>query len=68
MFKRKQYVYHVVYSYPMGNGTITIYRASKIKTVEDVKSVKRFIEENYGYKNVLITNWIKLKRSHVPDE
>lgn len=65
MFK-KEYIYHVVYSYKKeifnGTGTITMYRNRKMNTVEDIQSVVDYIKEKDNYDNVLILNWKKLKR------
>jgi hypothetical protein len=70
MFRRKSYVYHVVYNFQRGNqsgrGSITIYRNAKISTVEDIEIVKNYIEKNFVNGNVIVENWIRLKNAYMP--
>lgn len=61
MFK-KEYIYHVTYSFKHGVGRLTMYRNKKIDTVEDVRSVEKYIEDEHGLENVFLTNWIRLKK------
>ena len=71
MFKRKEYVYHVVYGFQKGlqngNGHITIYRNSKIRYEDDIVKLKEYIEEKYDLGNIVIYNWIRLKNAHYTD-
>lgn len=63
------YKYHVVYLYKpntegssWGYGTMTISRAIKVRTSEDVKSMREFVSEsNKDFSGVAIMNWIHLK-------
>lgn len=68
-FKRKDYVYHVAYQWSndrlSGFGSITIYRNKKIKTNDDVKNIKEYIEKENPVGNVVIINWIRLKNKKV---
>jgi hypothetical protein len=68
----KSYVYHVVYSFSngfnSGQGSITMYRNRKINTVEDVKLLKEYIENETNVDgNVIIENWIRLKNAYIPE-
>ncbi|RHW31874.1 hypothetical protein D1B32_11590 [Oceanobacillus profundus] len=64
MFFKKEFKYHVVYTYQNnntgGDGSITIRRNKKIKTSADVNGIREFIETEYSMGKVVIKNWIRL--------
>lgn len=70
MFKKKSYVYHVVYQYKIfqvsGHGSMIIYKNHKIKTIEHVAALKKFIEKHQKFDSVIIQNWIRLKNEYQP--
>lgn len=72
MWKRKRYVYHIVYNFKRehsdGRGSMTLYRVRKIKTIQDVTSIKEYLEREHQLGNVIIENWIRLKNAHLPEE
>lgn len=60
------YTYFVSYSCNKGNnslnGHIKIIRNRKIKTFDDIVSIKKLIEKDYDMQNVVISNFILLNR------
>lgn len=60
------YTYFVSYSCNKGinslNGHIQIIRNRKIKTFDDIVSIKKLIEKDYDMQNVVISNFILLNR------
>lgn len=58
------YTYFVSYSCNKGNnslnGHIQIIRNRKIKTFDDIASIKKLIEKDYDMQNVVISNFILL--------
>lgn len=60
------YTYFVSYSCNKGNnslnGHIQITRNQKIKTFDDIFSIKKLIEKDYDMQNVVISNFILLNR------
>lgn len=71
LFGNKKFVYHVVFDFKNrfggGRGCTTIYRKTKIKTVEDVRELKSYIEKDKSMGNVVIENWIRLKNAKLPE-
>lgn len=64
-----RYVYHVVYRYAnkdnnslSGYGSVTIYRNKKLNTEDEVKSLVKFIKNEYNLDNVIIQNFILLNK------
>jgi hypothetical protein len=63
LFKRlvmRLHVYHIVYSFRNGSGTMTIYRKKRIKNRKDLEVVREFVSESTG-QSVAIQNWMSLK-------
>lgn len=60
------YTYFVSYSCNKGNNSLTghiqITRNQKIKTFDDIFSIKKLIEKDYDMQNVVISNFILLNR------
>ena len=56
-----KYGYHVVYIFSdgdkRGTGSIDLRRSYKFRSTEDVNSSKKYLEEEYGYHNVVILSW-----------
>lgn len=64
--KKLKYVYHVAYFYKkgneVGNGSVTLYRANKIDSEEEIKSVAEFIKEENNNDSVGVTSFILLNK------
>lgn len=59
---KKQFKYYVVFSLENGCGSAEICIKNKIKTFEDIKSVRDFISKNYcNNKSVIVLNYIRIK-------
>lgn len=63
----KEFNYHVAYSADKEGyfgaviGCTQIIRTTRIKSVDDLDSVRKFLEEKNGMKNLVIINLIELK-------
>ena len=66
--KKLKYIYHVVYYYANNNnflsgyGSVTIHRQNKLDTEEEIKSLVKFIKNEYNLDNVIIQNFILLNK------
>ena len=64
--KKLKYVYHVAYFYKrgneVGNGSVTLYKANKIDSEDEIKSVAKFIEEEYKNDSVGVLSFILLNK------
>lgn len=56
-----KHVYFVSYKYDQGFGMIEVITKRRIKTFEDVLSLKKIIKNKNGL-DVVIVNWKKLKK------
>ena len=64
--KKLKYVYLVVYTYRQGinagTGSTVVYRANKIDSEKEIKSVAEFIKTEYKNDMVGLTNFILLNK------
>ena len=62
-----KYVYHVAYYYSKedktnGTGSITVYRATKLDTEDEIKSLVKFLKNELELDQVVILNFILLNK------
>lgn len=67
VFKRK-YNYHISFflqndAGATGHGNIGIEFEEKINTHKRISKIERLIEEKYGFKKVIVLNFIRVKKS-----
>lgn len=66
MFWNKEYIYHVVYEFQKGRtngkGKIKMTLGSKLNNSEMIDSVAEYIQKENSFDNVIIINWIKIKK------
>jgi hypothetical protein len=61
MFFKKYYSYYIFYNFTGGYGSMELIRNAPIKTMDDIKAITSYIENEHDYKNVILVNWIKTK-------
>ena len=58
----RKYIYYVFYVAQGCTGSVSIKINNKIESMDQIKDVKKWIEENCGVKNVTLQNWVRLKK------
>lgn len=60
------YTYLIVYSNiepdGRGLGRLELTRNRKIKSIDDIKSIEELIMNDYGYRHVIVTNYILMSK------
>ena len=62
IFRKRRYCYLIAFTYKGGEGSMTLKLERKIKTVDDIKELKKYIEDTTECVNVGIKNFILVGR------
>ena len=62
IFRNRRYCYLLAYAFKGGEGWMTANLEHKIKTVDDIKKLKKYIEDTTECVNVGIKNFILMGR------
>lgn len=68
MRTKTKYVYFVVYTFInkpgclYTTGTVSLGRNKKLNTMAEVKSAAEYLKNEYGYEDLMITNFILLNK------
>ena len=62
IFRKRRYCYLLAYTFKGGEGCMTVNLEHKIKTVDDIKELKKYIEDTTECANVGIKNFILMGR------
>lgn len=69
MSKKTKYVYFVVYSAVQNGysatGTCSLARNRKLSTMAEVKSAADYLKKEWGYEDLMITNFILLNKKGI---
>lgn len=71
MRNKIKYVYFVVYTYVSKEGylpitgTVSLGRNKKLNTMAEVKAAAEYLKTEYGYEDLMITNFILLNKKGI---